>query len=210
MSARFPMKGEELEHIQTIYAEIFRYVGDSDRREICGRLLGYFINMEQMFNDGENFLIYLDDHSKGLSETIQLFNSDENEKTGCLKPATQKALNLEYPFYTYDNFIYIERLEIAHKHRGKGLGMHFFNQALTYLARVLRFDFYALKPFPLQSESARKEKLNDKWQKRLDLDKLGKNFDKSLKKLCSLYADLGFEKVRGTNFMVCQSYYFRK
>ena len=106
LSARFPMTGEEFEHIQTIYGEIFRYIGYSDKREICGRLICYFVNMEQMFNDGENFFIYLDDHSKALSEAVELFNSDENEETGCLNTATYKALELEYPFFSYDNFLY--------------------------------------------------------------------------------------------------------
>lgn len=201
------MTGEELEHINLIEGKIFFFT-KSFRRELCGRLYCYFVNMEQLFNDGEDFILYLDDHSEELSQLIKIFESDENEETGCLTKATHKALELDHPFFSYDNFIYVQRLEIVHKHRGKGVGIHFLDQALTYLARAMRFDFFVLKPFPLQSEYENKDIPKSKWKIRLALDKLEKNHKNALKKLISLYAGLGFTKIRGTNFMVCRSYYF--
>lgn len=211
MTARLPMTGEELEHINPIEGTIY-FFNKSFNREVCGKLQCYFVNIEKMLSDGENFLLYLDDHSRELSETIVLYNSQWNYKTGHLNSAAHKALSLntEIVFSEYDNFVLIDRLEITQKHRGKGVGIYFLREALTYLSEVLHTDFYVMKPFPLQNENNGRGTMvtNKKWHSRLGLDKLEKNHAKALKKLCSLYAGLGFNKVRGTKFMVCPSIYF--
>lgn len=212
MSARLPIEGDEDEYINPINGEIFYYNQRKEKFELCGRLGCLFVNLEQVFADADSCFEILDAYDSELSEVAMLFNSHWNFETGYLKKSTQKALGItdEHLIFRNENFVYVQRLEIVAKHRGKGVGIHFLRETLVYLAKVLRFDFYAMKPFPLQRENDKPERETriDKWQKQLALDKFEQNRPKALKKLRELYAELGFTLVKGKHLMVCHSDYF--
>jgi hypothetical protein len=212
ISSRFPDGFVDVPHIDRIEGKIFYYT-KSLRREICGRLICYFINTIRLEEDSYNLLQTFDDHSDGLSEVRKLYNRTWNHDTGYLKAAAHRALSLntEFDFIDYDNFILIDRLEITRKHQGKGVGIHFLKETLIYLAYALRSDFYVMKPFPLQFENKGQGNMftDKKWHKKLELERLEKNHKKALEKLRALYHSIGFELVERTNLMVCPTVYFR-
>jgi GNAT superfamily N-acetyltransferase len=206
MSLDFPKYGEAEEYFNAIVGKIY-YYGNGLTPRLCGKLVCLYVNLERVTNDRASYFEILDAESSETAECMNLFNSQWKWDTGYLKKATLKALRkTDEDYLGHDNFIYVQRLEILPAHRGKRLGKYFLEQTFTHLTKILQFEFFALKPFPLQSEGFDYKK--GEWRSRLALDKLEKNHKKATKKLRDLYSELGFVLVKGTNLMVCSSDYY--
>lgn len=206
MSASLPIDGWAEDYFTEIKGEVFYVVGDGNLR-LCGKLNCYFINLEQVRTDGFSYFTILDDHSSELAECAKLFKPRQGYESNFRK-ATLEALGMSADdiLSLYNNFVYVRRLEILPSHRGKGLGKFVLNETLTYLAQTMNFVFYAMKPFPLQSEKTEAKK--GSWRARLKLEALEPSHQKAMKKLRKLYGELGFVAVRGTSLMVCQTSYY--
>ncbi len=213
LQATLPFFGEPEQYLNSITGTI-RYFGDDfdgdEESEECGRLWALFVNFGEALNDGVSRLDVLDSFDDEFMECTGLFNT-KLRTDSYLTKATQDILLLQTPgFFSllYDNFVYVKRLEIVASHRGKRLGAYFLNLALEYLARTLPIDFFAMKPFPLQSQATDLTE-KDIWKTRLALDQLEPNHQKAMRKLRELYSELGFELVRGTKLMICSTECFK-
>lgn len=205
MSAKLPYEGDDRDYVTTIDGEILYWTENSNSR-LCGRLECFFINLDQVRADGFDYFEILDAHSSELSECAMLFKSRQSYESNLLKSARDALTGGEYDYSSVDdNFIYVRRLEILPRHRGKGLGKFVLNETLTYLAQHLNFDFYAMKPFALEGLSDAKK---GSWKARMQFDKFEKNHRDGTKRLRDYYAELGFIPVKKTHLMVCRSDYF--
>lgn len=206
-AANLPNQGDPEDYITEIGGEIF-HISDGFTERLCGKLSCQLLNMQRVSSDGFSYFDILDSHSAELAECAMLFKSRQGFGPN-LRKATLAALSAGPfdVFPSFDNFVYVSRLEILPKHRGQRLGKFVLQETLTYLSEMLSFDFFVMKPFPLQSEATEPRK--GEWRARLQLDKLEPNHEKALRKLRDLYAELGFVTVKGTNLMVCQSEHFR-
>lgn len=205
MSAKLPNDGDEQDYVTRILGEVF-YSTEHINPRLCGRLECLYIDLGQVFSDRVSYFEILDAHSGELEECTMLFKSRLGYDSN-LRKATRDALDIEENDYygIDDNFIYVRRLEILPQHRGKGLGKFVLNESLTYLAKIMNFNFFAMKPYAL---AGLKDAKKGSWNARMKFDKFKRSHQSGTKRLRELYAELGFVLVKGTQLMVCRSEYF--
>ena len=159
-------------------------VDDNDDRRFAGKFRIYYVDVERAIDEGEPIFDALDAHSSHLAEYFEpIFGSEapdfSNRLLGLFDHELHKA-----------NLLILDRLEILPQYRGKGLGL----SVLRHL--VSRFSSgvggVAMKPFPLQFETAPSSEDERKWRSELGLDQFEADEDLAEEKLCRYYSKLGF------------------
>lgn len=123
----------------------------------------------------------------------------------------EKIINM-IPYVTHrigPNLLILDRLEIYPQYRGRDFG----NQVLKTL--IKRFsvgnNLIALSAYPLQFEASsdrlpedmdKEEIAQAEKRSRLELDKFKDSRKVSFKKLETHYAQLGFQRIKGTDYMI--------
>ena len=136
---------------------------------ICGLLTGQIIHLVDHFSSDEvefSLALQCDCHSQGLGETYGFLLMDG-------RPLEEFSYSLE------GDLIYLERLNILPKHRGKGLGLSCCAAVLVLLQKTCHRA--AMKPYPLQWEGKQGD--------------TKKEFRAARKKLISYYRPLGFSRI---------------
>lgn len=208
MFVRLPIDGDEQDYINPIYGNILYFNERKCDYEPCGKLECQFVNIERVLTDGYGYYEILDAYSSELSEVADIFNERRNEKTGRLKRKTVTALGYkDYDAPWNENIIYIRKLEVIKKHRGKGVGIEVLRETLSYLSQNFNFAFYVIIPCPLQTQLGceQNSKKVEKWNKAMAYDEMEKNRSKATKRLRDLYSELGFTLIKGTRLMVCSA-----
>lgn len=105
-----------------------------------------------------------------------------------------KALRYEWPFGSL-NLLSLDRLTVLPQARGRKVGLM---ALVMVMQRFLRFaDVVVLKPFPLQFEGS----MADDEALQYELARFSCTKDYGTRRLARYYAELGFKKVVGTDYM---------
>ena len=167
-----------------------------------GKFNALIINREAAaLDDYISTLSLLDDYDADLATLIPLFRRTPTEETADLSKPLYKALgygdslDLSYS----GNFVYLRRFELLPEMRGKNEGAEILHKLLFYFESLYNFDFFVLKPFPLQFETSVPE---DKWRGKMKLDSFRTGESVSRKKLRTIYKNAGFNRVGVSEFMV--------
>ncbi len=160
---------------------------------LMGKFRVYYVDAERATNQNESLYHVLDDHSAELEEYYEaIFNSDGDFFTDRLLETVNHEIN-------GFNVLIIDRLELLPHYRKKRLGLiilrHLIDRFSSGAAIV------AIKPFPLQFESVRSEN-HKKWRNKLALGEFSTEEDLSNEKLRRYYAQLGFNGLGSSPFMV--------
>ena len=168
-------------------------VGESSERTLVGRFGFFYMDLDRATNNGMPWFDVFDTHAS----TISYYEAFYDVRTGHYSRRITNLLGCE-PINS--NALILDRLEILPKYRGKKLGLRVLRPMIE------RFSsgpgVVALKPFPLQLEGGGERNESDEWRKNLRLAEFSSNAKSSTRELMQYYATLGFEKLRGTAFMI--------
>jgi hypothetical protein len=198
-----PIIGEPEEYVNQIEGKIEYHDKEKSKFIKCGKLSALYVNLELACDEGVVPFHVLDSVDNEFARCTKLIKRSQSFDYCLSKPAVE-ALSVGQQFKVeefFGNFVYLKRLEIIAAHRGKGIGLHFLAKAMIYLQQTLIFDFFAMSPFPLQLEPSLGSE--NKWESLMKCQTLEKNQKKAKEKLFTLYSQVGFHRVRGTNLMVC-------
>lgn len=96
------------------------------------------------------------------------------------------------------NLLIIDRVEILPRFRGKRIGLWVMKRLIDRFRHGA--GLVAIKPFPLQFESGAEKAQG--WRKKMRLGDLPRDEERSRKRLCGYYEQIGFEGVAETPYMV--------
>jgi hypothetical protein len=202
-SALMPHTGEEEDYITQIGCDI-NFITPDFKEHLIGRLSCQFVDIDRIVNDGYRVHELLDAASEELFDVSRLFR-----RRGGYGPQltsnTIRALGFLPENYEsfFENFIYVERLEILPKHRGRRLGQWVLQNTLSYLAATYHFEFFVMIPAPLNGEGDSNPSGNRSWDGRMKYELFETDCKIGTIKLRQYYAQTGFVLVKGTGLMVC-------
>jgi predicted GNAT family acetyltransferase len=110
--------------IRKIDGRVFEYVGESDREERIGDLCSFLVQPGLAFEKGENLYDAMDSISDDTAEYYAaVFDPDTNEWNASVQdPYSCGPIS--------SDLLYIDRVELDEKHRGKGIGRLVVQQIL--------------------------------------------------------------------------------
>lgn len=163
---------------------------DDNRRCIAGRFELHHVNICAAIDNGQAVFDIFDCQQS----TVDYYTAIFSPGTADFSEALSSLLDDE-PLW--GNVLILERLEILPRFRGEGLGL------LAMRRMIERFGVgaavVAIKPFPLQHESAGGD--TDQWEARMKLSELEKNATRATAALKRYYKRLGFRTMKGTPYM---------
>lgn len=169
-------------------------INDNDDRKFVGKFRAYYVDVERAIDKEEPIFDVLDAHSSHLAEYFEpIFGSEAPD-------FSNRLLELLDHEVLGNNFLILDRLEVLPQYRGKGLGLSVLRHMIARFSSGAAL--VAIKPFPLQFETAPSIEAEKKWRARLKLDQLPTDEDVATEKLCQYYGKLGFLCLSGTPMMV--------
>jgi hypothetical protein len=179
---------DPLDYVYSTHGKIVA-TDESDKVTDAGRFHLYYLDVGAALNAGGSIFDLFDSRSS----TVDYFEAIFDPRTLDISDKLQKLLDGS----GWGNVLILNRLELLPGFRQKNLGL------LVMRRLIERFGagayVVAIKPFPLQCESARDDE--DDWGSKLQLAHLSKNLERATKKLRDHYSKLGFKAMRGTPFM---------
>jgi GNAT superfamily N-acetyltransferase len=168
---------------------------DRTRKATLGTFRAYLVDIPGAITEGESIDAVWDTSQSTWSAYEALFDGETAELTDV---ARQTAFGTDYQHNS--GVLIIDRLAILPEYRGYCVGL----LAMKVLIEQFRAasGVVVIKPFPLQFEGD--SPVDDEWPPRaaLHLDSYSQSMRAALAKLKRYYARLGFESVRGTEYMV--------
>jgi len=182
---------EPSRYVKEIEGIVWVYRGS--RKHRAGRFSIFIINVElALANDESVFDIF--DHTATTLDYLALYGDDCE-----YSPEVTKALPGGERWSP--NILILDRLELLPKYRGRGMGL----QVLRCLQEQFSMGcgLVAMKPFPLQFEGGTPaERETEPKFMTMGLGEFDRNQRRATAKLCRYYAQLGFVRVPGTEFMI--------
>ena len=165
-------------------------LNEFDEEIVAGKVKYFFINTMAV-DCGPDYLLDLVSNTEPFIGEIYRPNSFEFKK---------KIENLsEFGIYN-TNLLILDRLEILPEFRGNDYSRRIIDDGIKNFGS--NAGLMALKAFPLQLEYHDENKLQDDWNKRMNIDRTDKDEKKAFTKLISYYRKLGFKKINKNNIMV--------
>lgn len=165
-------------------------LNEYDEDIIVGKVKYFFI--DTMASDfGPDYLLDLVSNTAPFIGEIYRHNSFEFKK---------KIENLfEFGIYN-SNLLILDRLEVLPEFRGNDYARRIIDDGIKTFGS--NAGLMALKAFPLQLEYHDENKLQDEWDKNMNMGTFETDEKKAFKKLISFYNQLGFRKISSENIMV--------
>lgn len=165
-------------------------LNEYDEDVIVGKVKYFFINT--MASDfAPDYLLDLVSNTDPFIGEIYRPNSFEFKK---------KIENLsEFGIYN-SNLLILDRLEILPEFRGNDYSRRIIDDGIKTFGS--NAGLMVLKAFPLQLEYHDENKLQDDWDKKMNIDTFEKDEKKAFTKLINHYRKLGFKKINNNNIMV--------
>ena len=178
--------------IKNFRGAVYVYISDT-RKVKAGEFSIYVVDVESAYNERESVFQIFDSES-ALIGYYSLYEEDH-----AFKPEVMKAINDDSRWAP--NILIFDRLEIYPKFRKQGLGLRVLRWLLMQFG--MGCGLVAMKPYPLQFENGTpaENRSKDAFIK-LNLGEFDANFKRAKKKLEAHYAKLGFQRVRGMEYMV--------
>jgi hypothetical protein len=185
---------DDCEDVEQCMIKYLGSIRNDDTGAEMGRLTAFVIDADRSaFHCGQTVTYVLDMHS-ATAPYCDLFWQSLGEEQ--YSPAVLRMLC--DPFIETMNLLIVDRLELLPKYRGRGLGLAALSRTIEGLRLGCRIA--AIKPFPLQHESARPD--DAAWAKRMRPDTFAGTLDDGRKGLARYYRKAGFRAVRGTPLMI--------
>lgn len=177
------------EHVTSIEGLIV-HVNEQEEETTAGRFRIFLLDLASALESGTSIHELLDEHAE-LSEFIQVVDTEDNPTSALSKAADD--------YFSFDQVLVLDRLEVLPEFRGRGLGLLATTQIINHFARG-SWWLALLKAFPLQFE-VKSPRAHEEWSQSMRLGTLPVTQPTATAKLRKHYSRLGFKRVRGTDIM---------
>lgn len=178
-----PMEGGRYirEFKVAIYAE-----DDIEPEKLIGKVVFKIIYLDEALQTGYDLYEIFDTYEYTFRHAEVFFDFDLGE----LKESIQKH-------YDYDlvggNICLLERIEILPEYRGNNIAAKVTKDIIFHFGGTC--GLFIIQSYPLQFES--KNRIQDEWQKQLDLNNFPSKEKAAFKMLSNYYKSFGFEEISG-------------
>lgn len=169
-------------------------IDDSDKgiSQKVGTLAAYLVDIVSAMNDKVSLLDVMDAHSDNVYRYYELLiDKKENDFKEDLIEGQERPTNF--------NLLIIDHIEITPKYRGRNIGFAIISDLIRVFGNSC--GYVAVESFPLQFEDRDKKNATNKPTEDKEL---------AILKLKSYYSKLGFNNIKGTDFMLLNLDYFDK